>query len=267
MRTTKGLITAGLVSILLLPSLATAQNTSSNANPFHWNGTLAAGKTLIIKDVNGDIHAEAADGNQVEVTADKSGSGADEVRVDVVENADGIAICAMFPGESECTTDSNLHVNSHNNRNHARVDFQVRLPRNVRFDARNVNGSVDAKNLGEVADATSVNGSVDVSTDQWAHLSSVNGSVTGRFGHANWPDELAITTVNGSISLALPADASTEVDFQSVNGRLNTDLPLTIQSSSGQWGPKSVHGTIGSGGRRLKIHTVNGSATLEKNTM
>jgi hypothetical protein len=57
------------------------------------------------------------------------------------------------------------------------------------------------------------------------------------------------------------------VDFQSVNGRLNTDLPLTIQSSSGQWGPKSVHGTIGSGGRRLKIHTVNGSATLEKNTM
>lgn len=267
MRTTKALITAGLVSILLLPCLATAQNTPSNANPFHWNGTLAAGKVLVIKDVNGDINAEAAEGNQVEVTAEKSGTGADEVRVDVVQNGDGIAVCAMFPGESECTTDSELHVNNHNNRDHARVNFKVRLPRNVRFNARNVNGSVEAKNLGEVADVTSVNGSVDVSTDQWAHLSSVNGSVTGRFGHANWPDELDITTVNGNINLALPADTSAEVDFKSVNGRLNTDLPLTIQSSSGQWGPKSVHGTIGSGGRRLKIHTVNGSASLEKNTM
>ena len=91
MRSTKYLLTATLV--LILGSLALAQNSSSTANPFHWKGTLAAGKTLAIKNINGDITAEGTPGDQVEITANKSGEGADQVRIDVVQDSDGIAVC------------------------------------------------------------------------------------------------------------------------------------------------------------------------------
>jgi DUF4097 and DUF4098 domain-containing protein YvlB len=256
--------------VVLIGSLAIAQNSSSTANPFHWKGTLNAGQMLTIKNINGDIRAEGTPGNQVEITATKSGEGADQVRIEVVQSSEGIGVCAIYPdSDSTCTVDPNWSTHSHGNNNHdrARVEFTVHVPQNVKLMARNINGGVEAKNLGEVADATSVNGSVEVSTTHWAHLSSVNGSVTGHFGKADWSDKLNISTVNGNITLALPADASTDVEFQSVNGRLKTDLPLTIQSSSGEFGPKHMRGTIGGGGRSLKLNTVNGSVNLEKNSM
>jgi hypothetical protein len=63
------------------------------------------------------------------------------------------------------------------------------------------------------------------------------------------------------VKLELPADASTEVKFSSVNGRLNSDFPITV---SGIFGSHSAHGTIGSGGRELSVETVNGSVELTK---
>jgi Putative adhesin len=270
MRFARHLLAAILV--MLLPCVVSAQNSSGTENPFHWKGKLAAGKSLSIKDVSGDITAETASGDEVEVTATKHGRGADAVHIDVAESGDGIAICAIFPSgdggsASNCTPDSEWHVSTHGNNNNARVDFTVRLPRNVRFVGRDVNGSVKAKNLGEIADVTTVNGSVDVDTDQWARLSTVNGSVSGHFGKADWSNELNISTVNGDITLEVPADLSTDVEFSAVNGSLNSDLALTVQSQSGRYGPKHVSGTIGSGGRELKLHTVNGSVNLHKNTL
>src|SRR3954447_16143623 len=192
--------------VLVLGSLALAQNSSSSANPFHWKGTLAAGKTLAVKNINGDITAEGTPGDQVEITATKSGEGADQVRIELVQGSDGIGVCAIYPdSDSTCTADADWHSNSHgDHHNRARVNFTVHLPQNVHLAARNVNGGVEAKNLGEIADATSVNGSVDVTTSRWAHLSSVNGSVTGHFGRADWDGTLNTSTVNGNITLALP---------------------------------------------------------------
>jgi DUF4097 and DUF4098 domain-containing protein YvlB len=89
----------------------------------------------------------------------------------------------------------------------------------------------------------------------------VNGSIEARIGRAEWPGELDFKTVNGSIKLELPSNASTEVNFASVNGHLESDFPLTVQGSIGK---HSVHGTIGSGGRELNVHTVNGSVEVRK---
>jgi DUF4097 and DUF4098 domain-containing protein YvlB len=46
-----------------------------------------------------------------------------------------------------------------------------------------------------------------------------------------------------------------------VNGEIETDFPLTI---TGKFGPRRLNGTIGSGGRRLDLSTVNGSIKLRK---
>jgi hypothetical protein len=45
-----------------------------------------------------------------------------------------------------------------------------------------------------------------------------------------------------------------------VNGRFNSDVPITVRSFHSR--NRSVDGTLGKGGRDLDLHTVNGSITL-----
>lgn len=246
-----------LALVLGLASSSWAQAKDS-ADEFHWTGRLAAEKVLELRNVNGFIEATGTNADQIEVNAVKSGPDRDQVRVEVKEFGDGVVICAVYPGNS-CDPEGGFH--SHTRDIHAKVDFTVRLPKNLRFTARNVNGKVDARDMGRYVDASSVNGSVEVSTGSWAKASSVNGSVRVRMGRADWPGALKISSVNGSIEVEVPASLSADVRFHSVNGRLNTDFPLTVQ---GSFGRRSIEGRIGSGGRELEISTVNGSVDLRK---
>src|SRR5438046_9528215 len=90
-----------VAATLILAGFAAAAQapTSSTANPFHWKGTLAAGQTVELRGIQGDMNIEGVAGNEVEVTANKS-EGADEVRIEVVPHAGGVTICAVYPGDS-----------------------------------------------------------------------------------------------------------------------------------------------------------------------
>jgi DUF4097 and DUF4098 domain-containing protein YvlB len=100
-----------------------------------------------------------------------------------------------------------------------------------------------------------------VDTTSWADASTVNGSITARLGSTNWRGDVELTTVNGGITVDLPASASMEVDASTVNGSMSTDFPLTIR---GKWGPRRMSGTVGQGGRTLSLSTVNGSMQLRR---
>src|SRR2546426_8049493 len=50
---------------------------------------------------------------------------------------------------------------------------------------------------------------------------SVNGSIEASFGRATWSDALEFRTVNGAITLHLPAGLSTEVRATTVNGDID----------------------------------------------
>jgi len=91
----------------------------------------------------------------------------------------------------------------------------------------------------------------------------MNGSIVASLGRATWSDGLDFRTVNGGITLDLPAGLSTEVRATTVNGDIQTDFPLMV---TGRLGPRSLRGTIGSGGRRLALETVNGSIRLRKSS-
>lgn len=272
MRPTHSRLTLVLVLFLAAATVgwaAPADESGSTANPFHWTGKLTTGQTLAIKDVSGNINVQGSPGDQVEVTADKRGSGADNVRIQVLQDSQGVTICAIFPNgrggdASSCEPGPSWHEHLRRGVNHARVDFTVRMPRDVRLLARNINGGVNATGLGAVADATTVNGSLKVDTAEWAKLTTVNGSVIASFGKADWPDQLRVASVNGGIDLTLPADLNTSFEYQSANGRFNTDFPLRVQ---GHISPQNISGTIGHGGRDLKLETVNGNVALHKGTM
>ena len=83
-------------------------------------------------------------------------------------------------------------------------------------------------------------------------------------GSADWSGKLQIDSVNGSIHLTLPDNFNSDVKFSSVNGRLQTDFPMTVE---GSMGGRHMEGRIGSGGRELVVETVNGSVDLRKGSM
>ena len=253
-----------MAAAILLASGAWSQD---QGREFHWSGKLTANQLLEIKNINGDIDAKSASGAEAQVTAVKSGPQADQVRIEVVPTSEGVTICAVYPssffsggGSRHCESGDEHSSNGHGDS--TKVHFTVSVPQGVRFAGMNVNGNITAEDMQAPIQANTVNGSVRVSTTEWAEINTVNGRVYASMGDAAWNGSLKVASVNGSIELRMPDDLNAEVSFNSVNGSMSSEFPLNVTND---W-PVGHHadGKIGNGGRRLLIETVNGSVQLRK---
>ncbi|HEX8291467.1 MAG TPA: DUF4097 family beta strand repeat-containing protein [Pyrinomonadaceae bacterium] len=232
---------------------------------FRWREPLAAGRTIEIRGINGNVSAEPSAGGEVEVVAVKSArrSDPDEVRIEVVRHAGGVLICAVYPNAGgEPNTCEPNNSRSHVRDNDTSVNFTVRVPAGVNFNGRTVNGEVRALDLGADVDAKTVNGAINVSAAGFARAATVNGSITASMGRADWPSGLEFKTVNGSINLTLPASLSARVEAKTLNGEITTDFPMTV---TGSFSRRRLSGAIGGGGdRQLTLETVNGSVQIRR---
>ena len=256
------------VLIMIVFAAAVAGLSYADNGRFEWKGAVAPGQAIEIKDVNGSIHAEPGSSGQVEVTANKTGKNSTpaDVRVDVVPHGDGVTICAVYPSTdgrpNECKPGHGGHMNV--NRNDVRVEFTVRVPKGVRFIGRTVNGGVDAQSLTALAEAHTVNGKIRISTAGEAQADTVNGSIDASLGSTSGTSDLKFSSVNGAIHLDLPRGLNAQVKATTVNGTISSDFPLTVH---GKFARKSIEGTAGTGGRELKLSTVNGSIHLGQKTL
>jgi DUF4097 and DUF4098 domain-containing protein YvlB len=141
------------------------------------------------------------------------------------------------------------------------VDFKLKVPAGVGLVARTVNGRVEVLGLSGNVEAYTVNGSVHLAADGYAQAETVNGSIRAELGKADWKDALAFKTVNGSVSVALPPTASTLVRVETVNGSIEADFAMNGAVKKTR---RELSGTIGNGGRELRVNTVNGSVHLRK---
>jgi len=262
-----------LAGLLLVTTAAAA---AAQGGDFRWTGAIERGRILEIKDINGSIRAEPASGSQVEVVATKRArrSNPDDVRVEVVQENGNVTICAVYPTPSssswwgtrrdddrpnECRPGSEGRMHARDN--DVVVDFVVKVPEGIRFAARTVNGTVDAQRLRSDVLVRSVNGKILVSTSGTAEAHTVNGSIDASIGAIAGTGELSFKTVNGSITLRVPKDANANLFAKTVNGRFSSDVPLLVRSMSGRG--RRVEGTLGTGGRELRLDTVNGSIHLQ----
>ncbi len=246
---------------------------SNQSDEFRWNGVIAAGQAIEVKGINGEVSAEAASGNDVQVVATKRSRKTDVnlVQIKITQHAGGVTICALYPNEdglypSDCSKDAD---NSDQRRgdnsgriknNDVRVDFQVRVPRGVNFIGRTINGEVHVDSLSSNARVETINGSIKISTSGYAEASTINGSITAKLGDSNWSKALSFKTINGEINLELPSNLGASVEAQTLNGSINSDFPLTVTSQTED--RKRLKGTIGAGGRSLSLKTLNGSIHL-----
>lgn len=236
------------------------------AAPFKWTGHVAAGKTVEVRGVNGRIRATTASGNDVEVVALRSGRRSDPeaVKIDVVQHAGGVTICAVYPSKDASNPNvckpggGGMRVRN----NDVNVEFEVRVPKDVAFEGRTVNGGIDADVEGAAAVST-VNGGIEVEASSLTEATTVNGSIRAsvRADRAG-KEDIKLSTVNGSVRLSLPDGASADVSAKTVNGGITSDFSeIEVRQ---KWGPRSAEGRIGGGGRELDVSTVNGSIHITK---
>jgi len=254
---------------------------------FRWQGPLASGATLEVKGVNGRIAARPASADKVELTALKHGRRSDpeDVRIVVVEHAGGITLCAVYPAPvgappNECAPGEAGRMKVRNN--DVAVDFEVQIPAGRDLVARDVNGAVEVNGLGGSlrahtvngairasgvegnVDARTVNGSVRLDARGTARATTVNGSIVADLGRADWTDRLEFETVNGSVTVALPAGTNADLHVSTTNGRIRNEFDLAQTSRSTR---RELRGTIGKGGRELRITTVNGAVRVQRRGM
>ena len=230
-----------LLSLLLCSGLAFAES-----SPFHWRGSVAQGRAIEVRSLNGDVFAEGYDGDEVEIVAQGTDAPA---RIQVIQTEKGVTVC------TDCSAGENLADAA---KQASRVNFTVRVPKGVGLIGRTVNGAVEAEHLNSDVEAYTVNGRIRISTTRSAQARTINGSIFASLANGR-----EFSTVNGSIILNLPAELSTRVRAETIHGRISTAFRLRNPL---RFDDHVVEGAIGTGCGGLKLKTVNGSIQLNKVT-
>jgi len=112
------------------------------------------------------------------------------------------------------------------------------------MDLRTVNGSLNLVEVGGDVRAETQNGSLNV-------------ELVG----AKWEGQgLDARTQNGSVRMGIPSNYAAQIETETVNGRMNSDFPITVQGRIGRHLSVPLNG----GGVTLRATTTNGSVTLTR---
>lgn len=276
-------IVAALALIFVAPGLGAQQEYGRDSDTWRWDGRVDAGRWMNVFNVNGSVDFAPSPDNMVHLVAEKRSDGRamDDIHYEVVQAGGNVTICAIWNNSSRCEDGGTQSIRRNgNNDNHSSVKITVQVPRNVRVGAHSVNGGVTVRDVGaEVrantvnggvtvrntsgpVRATSVNGGVNVNTAVGpVTAQTVNGNVDARMTSLQGDDDMSFKTVNGSVSIYVPARFDANFRFDTVSGGIDSDFPMTL---TGRWGPRHASGKIGNGGRDLRASSVNGSIELRK---
>jgi hypothetical protein len=215
--------------------------------------TLAAGGHLEIENINGTITASPADGNQVEVRAERiAKAGSDEaarellkkISIEESETPERVRIETKVPKMSW-------------GRSGHEVRYWVKVPKGLAVNFETTNGGVRLENIeGEIV-ASTTNGGVRGSGLRGSvNASTTNGGV--QIEMAAVTGDITLDTTNGGIRLQLPPDTKANLDASCVNGGVSVD-DFTVE---GEKSRRRVTGTINGGGPKIEVETVNGGVRV-----
>jgi hypothetical protein len=232
------------------------------AEEFDWSGVVASGERIEIKNISGNVHASFTSGNEVLVHTTKTGRDSDpaSVTIEVVRHAEGVTICAVYPdvpghAPNECLP--GLQGNISTRDNDVKVEFTLRVPAGVQFVARVLGGDVVADGLESDVFANTTGGDVTVTTTGISEASSVYGSLNVTIGQADPGRDLAFRTVNGNVTVRVPANTNAGVLATTTYGAIASEFQLE--------GTRYIRtGTLGIGGPRLTLSTIDGNVNLRE---
>jgi DUF4097 and DUF4098 domain-containing protein YvlB len=242
--------------------------TPIKAQEFQHSYKLAAGGSISIKNVSGDVNITGYDGDAVVVNGYKEGRDREEVTVEDRSTANRVDIGVRYAPNCNCD---------------ASVRFEVRVPRSVNYNINKIataSGDITVEGVrGDIGVATAsgdvtvkeVTGRINASTASGEmRVRDVTGAVSAQSASGNVEVEIAqlegtedmkFTSASGDVHVRLPANLDADVSLSSATGSVKTDFPIEVKEE--RYGPGSqAHARLGSGSRSIHISTASGDVSL-----
>lgn len=138
------------------------------------------------------------------------------------------------------------------------INFELKLPENIKLTISNTNGKVDLSNVGNDIDVSVTNGSESFNNIYGnTTLDITNGSIKGSVDSSK---SMKLNTVNGSVNLTLDSLFKGRIQAEVVNGKITHEGLNFSQLSEDR---KKFKGTLGSSSNEINIEVVNGKIRLQ----
>lgn len=213
--------------------------------------SLAPGGTVRLKTFSGRV-AITGGASEVVIKAVRRASRErlDTIKLEITQSGNVIDI------------DANHRQVERRNENVVETDFEIQVPAAVTLDLRTFSAPVT---VSAVTGEITVDGfSSDVRLSDVAGPLRVKTFSGGVDVHArDWTDgdDVQVNTFSGDVTLRLPESARGDVTFDSFSGRFNSDLPVTLSSSS----RRNFRGALNGGGSSdLRLKTFSGDVTIRR---
>jgi DUF4097 and DUF4098 domain-containing protein YvlB len=217
---------------------------------------LATGGRVALENVNGDVSVEVWERNEVRVYAVKSASSPellDELQVKVDAGNGRVWIDTHYPS---------MRGSDHGHRRFTKVEYTLTVPRTAMLEEIDlVNGNLTVVGVEGGIDAATVNGNIMVRNCAGsADLGTVNGGIEAHVDRLGFGDTLDLESVNGRLDLFLASSVGADLRADSVNGRLKNDFGIDVRK--GKYVGSDFRGSVGGGGAKVALETVNGSINV-----
>jgi DUF4097 and DUF4098 domain-containing protein YvlB len=224
---------------------------------------LAAGGTVALENINGDVMIEVWDSPEVRIQAVKSASShdlLDRLKIDVDADGSSVRIDTIYPSNRRSAEDRHEHSESEKRR-HMKVEYTLTIPRSaVVYDVDLVNGNLTVVGVEGGVDAETVNGDIVVKDGAGdASLSTVNGAIELHVRSHDPSSSIDMESVNGALDLYL-GGAGADIRAETVNGRIGNDFGIEVVK--GKYVGASLKGAVSGGGSRVDLETVNGPISV-----
>ena len=220
---------------------------------------MAPGGTLRLKNFSGRVMITASDRPEVAIEAVRRGTRdrLDRIKLDI--HTDGSNVVVVDANHRDRSW-SWFEFTGRNNV--VDTDFDIKVPRRTNLDVSvfsapvtvdGVEGSHKVHSFSSRLSLSNVAGPIR------AH--SFSGSIMIR--EKSWePNQtIDVDTFSGNVELHVPDNARGTVSFNSFSGRLNSGMPLTLQSSS----RRNLKAELGGGGDgTLRFKTFSGSVKIDR---
>lgn len=220
---------------------------------------LSPGGSVSLENINGDATIEVWGSDEVRIYAVKSASSQellDDLEVEIEADLKSVRIDTEYPSSREYPGEERDHGDRE--RRHMKVEYTLTVPRWAMIDDVDlVNGNLLIVGVQGEIDAETVNGNIVVRESAGhASLATVNGAIELYVDQLGGSDRVDLEAVNGSIDLYLSSAVGADIRAESVNGTLSNDLGIAV--AKGKYIGSSFEGSIGGGGSRIDLETVNG---------
>jgi hypothetical protein len=227
------ILLCALVTLVAVPALPAAAQ-SRQEEMFDRTLSMAPGGTFRLRTFSGRVRIRGTDGNQVVIHA---------VRRARPERLRDIQIEVTQIG-NEIEVNANHQVNERDNDNVVETDFDIQLPSRTRLDVNAFSAPIEVTNVQGSHRLKTFSADIQLAAESW-----------------NDQDGIEADSFSGDVRLRLPGNARGAISFDSFSGRFESDLPVTLQSSS----RRTFRGEMNGGGSALfRFKTFSGSAEIRK---